>query len=55
MVKFGMAKILVTGTVLVVATCASLLMLKRGRLFGRSLNDIRIPFDQLKARELEKR
>lgn len=49
-----MTKILVTGTVLVVA-CASLLVLMKGRLFGRSLNDIRIPFDQLKARELERR
>ena len=53
--RADMAKILVTGTVLMVATCASLLVLKRGRLFGRSSNHIMISFEQFKARELEKR
>ena len=52
--RADMAKILVTGTVLL-ATCASLLVLKRGRIFGRSSNHIMISFDQFKARELEKR
>lgn len=50
----GMTKILISGTVLL-ATCASLLVLKRGRIFGRSSNHIMISFDQFKARELEKR
>jgi len=50
-----MTKILVTGTVLVVATCASMLVFNKGRLFGRSSNHIMISFDQFKARELEKR
>ena len=53
--RADMAKILVTGTVLVVATCASLLVFRKGRLFGRSLSDIKIPFDQFKARELKRR
>lgn len=53
--RADMAKILVSGTVLMVATCVSLLVFKRGRLFGRSSNHIMISFDQFKARELEKR
>ena len=54
MVRISMTKIIILGTVLLV-TCASLLVLKNGRLFGRSCSDIHIPFDQLKAKELERR
>jgi len=49
-----MENMFITGVLLVV-TFGTLLMIKMLWRFRRSYRRVRIPFDQLKARELEKR